>query len=116
MLSFLANNSIDVVFALGASRPGGASLLELEKDIVKNMMDQLKLLDVKYGVLEYDQNARVILELGTDSTQVKNALEGMSWRSDATGLANVRLVFSLLSAKFDREGFFKLGRGGGSNL
>ena len=67
--------------------------MKLEKDIVKNMMDQLKLLDVKYGVLEYDQNARVILELGTDSTQVENALEGMSWRSDATGLANVRLLF-----------------------
>ena len=93
MSLFLANNSIDVVFALGASRPDGASLLKLEKDIVKDMMDQLKLLDVKYGVLEYDQNARVVLELGTDSTQVKNVLEGMSWRSDATGLANVRLGF-----------------------
>ena len=80
-----------MVFALGASRPDGWSLLELEKAIVKNIMDQIKLLDVKYGVLEYDQNARVVLELGTDSTQVKDVLEGMSWRGDSTGLANVRL-------------------------
>ena len=56
-------------------------------------MNQLKLLDVKYGVLEYDQNARMVLELGTDSTQVKNVLERLPWRSDATGLANVSLVY-----------------------
>jgi hypothetical protein len=85
------------VFALGASRPDGSSLLELEKAIVTNMVDQLKLLDVKYGVVEYDQNARVVLGLGSNSTQVKNVLEGMSWRSDSTGLANVRLLHSINS-------------------
>jgi hypothetical protein len=71
--------------------------LELEKAIVTNMVDQLKLLDVKYGVVEYDQNARVVLGLGSNSTQVKNVLEGMSWRSDSTGLANVRLLHSINS-------------------
>ena len=86
-----------MVFALGASRPDGSSLLELEKAIVTNMVDQLKLLDVKYGVVEYDQNARVVLGLGSNSTQVKNVLEGMSWRSDSTGLANVRLLHSINS-------------------
>ena len=83
------------MFALGASRPDGTSLLKLEKAIARNIMDQLKLLDVKYGVLQYDQNAKVVLELGTDTTQVKDVLEGMSWKSDATGLANVRLVHSI---------------------
>lgn len=90
------------MFALGASRPDGSLLLKLEKDIVKNMMDQLKLLDMKYGVLEYDQNARVVLELGTDSAQVKDVLEGLSWRSDATGLANVRLVY-IVDCSFNVE-------------
>lgn len=92
MFSILASNSVDVVFALGASSPNGESLLQLEKDIVASTMDQLKLLDVKYGVLEYDQRARVLLKLGADPDGVKDVLQRLVWRSDATGLANVRLV------------------------
>ena len=84
------------MFAFGASRPDGSSLLKLVKAIARNIMDQLKLLDVKYGVLQYDQNAKVVLELGTDTTQVKNVLEGMSWKSDATGLANVSWFIPLI--------------------
>ena len=66
-------------------------------------MKQLELLDVKYGILEYDQDARVVSELGIYSTQVKDILERMSWRGDATGLSNVRLVYLTNGSVFSVE-------------
>ncbi|XP_046851485.1 collagen alpha-3(VI) chain-like [Xenia sp. Carnegie-2017] len=81
--------SMDVVFALGASSPIGSSVLNLQKDIVESIMNLVSLINVRYGMLEYGKSARVVLDLGGNRIQVQGALQGISWKSDATGLDEV---------------------------
>lgn len=80
---------MDVVFALGASSPIGPSVLNLQKDIVESIMNLVSLINVRYGILEYEKSARVVLDLGGNRIQVQGALQGISWKSDATGLDEV---------------------------
>ena len=90
---FLEDKFVDVVFALGASKPNGPAVLELEKEVVHEIIDQLRLLDTQYGVIQYDSNARVVVDVGaiSDPQNIKEAVSRMYWSNDGTGLAKVKV-------------------------
>ena len=66
-------------------------MLEFEKKVVYQIMDQLRQLDTRYGVLQYDNKAQIVVNLGsvTDPQNVKNAIGRVNVRNQGTGLAEV---------------------------
>lgn len=85
------DNELDIIFGIGASGRDAPQVFQLEKEIVKRVIDLPKTVKTRYAVLDYHNGSRTLVGFDDfkDEEKLKNYIDALSRTGNADSLQSL---------------------------